>query len=255
MKYARPVSILCLVALAGLLIGPTSGQSPAHEAPAERSVHLLDRGGESTRPTAGPPPTMMATLAVGSATPGITMVGVLGGATMLPAPAFYGNFFAAPTDFPSSWYPFDVTGVFAWQTMVPAPPGDFVLGAGVAPGPFAGDMGTMWAAFGTAMVPFPMFMTPSLIGAPGNLPSPLPVPSGSPALGVACGLLTFPAGPFLGAIVPTASPRDARSFNGPPIGPDVLLPPPTFGLFLHWVSGCFVSGATVPVELQSFHVE
>lgn len=258
MKNARPVSILFLMVCIGWLFGQASGQPPAEQASTQRSLHLLDRGGEESPSHAPGPPTMMATLAPTLATPGLTMISVVGNATMLPPPAFYGNFFVAPSDFPSSWYPFDVTGVFAWHSFAPFPPADLVLGAGVAPGPFPGDMGTMWAAFGTAMEPVPMFMTPAVIGMPGNLATPLPVPSGSPALGVACGLRTspLPTGPLLGAIVPPASPvKQAQSFNGPPIGGDVLVPPPAIGLFLQWVAGCYVSGATVPVELQSFHVE
>ena len=256
MKTTRPVAIFCSLLLTGLLVGQASGQ-PTAEGNEGRSLHLLDRGGETARPDVAGPGTMMTTLAVGSATPGLTMVSVVGSATMITAPAFYGNFYSAPTDFPSSWYPFDVTGVYAWFSFPPAPPADLVLGAGVAPGPFAGDMGTMWAAFGTAMQPVPPFMTPGVAGAPGNLATPLPVPAASPSLGVACGLLTspLPTGPLLGAIVPPASPRDARSFNGPPFGGDVLAPPPSIGLFLQWIAGCYVSGATVPVELQSFHIE
>ncbi|MCG8460810.1 MAG: hypothetical protein MI919_31385, partial [Holophagales bacterium] len=258
-----PLAMLALAIGLMLLLGVTTTVAqdpgvPAAEGP--RSLHLLDRGDSGDPGTTGPPMTMMATLAVGSATPGVTSISVVGSASMVTQPAFYGNFFTAPSEIPPGWYPFEVTGVFAWHNFAPSPPGSLFLGAGVAPGPFPGDMGTMWAAFGTAMVPVPPFMTPAVIGAPGNLSPALPVPSPMPFMGVACGLLTSPTGPgggpLLGAIVPPASPlKDAQSFNGPPFGPDFLVPEPPIGLFIQWVAGCYVSGATVPVELQSFTIE
>ena len=250
----RFVPIMMVVTL--FLVADSVAQDPTPpESGQPASLDLLDRG--STADGLTKAPGMMATLAVGSATPGLTMVSVVGFASMLPAPAFYGNVYGAPVDFPTSWYPFAVTGVFAWHSFPPFPPASLVLGAGVAPGPFSGGMGTMWHAFGTAMVPVPMFMTPAVIGMPGNLAPPLSVPMTPMSLKVACGLGTspLPTGPLLGAIVPPASPRDAQSINGPPLGPDVLVPPPPIGLFVQWVAGCYVSGATVPVELQSFHVE
>ena len=256
-KPWRPVVIAAFAAC--FLVTGSGAQDPAVQTDdPSRSTHLLDRGSAGVNAAVpGPPPTvMMATLAAGSATPGLTSISVVGAPTMVTPPAFYGNFYIAPTDFPPSWYPFEVTGVFAWHNFAPST-GSLFLGAGVAPGPFSGGLGTMWAAFGTAMVPVPAFMTPAVIGMPGNLASPLSVPSTSPVLGVACGLYSAPnpPGPMLGAIVPPASPKQAQTFDGPPLGSDFLLPPPTIGLFLQWVAGCYVSGATVPVELQAFHVE
>jgi len=264
MSWKRIPGIMILIVAAFLVVFQSQAESPAQEpalqeAEPSPSFHLLDRGSANPNDAGQGPQgtTMMATLAAGSATPGLTSVGVVTSPTMLPPPAFIGNFFNAPADFPSSWYPFDVTGVFAWQTHAPSPPGSLFLGAGVAPGPFSGGMGTMWAAFGTAAVPVPPFMTPGIIGMPGNLVPPLPVPSGPSPLGVACGLYSAPTpiGPLLGGIVPPASPRDYQTFNGPPLGSDVLLPPPTLGLFVQWAAGCYVSGATVPVELQAFHIQ
>lgn len=252
------IVLLVLVVFVVVVDAPAQSPSPG-EAVTSPDLDLLDRG--SVAPSLGEagrsPTAMMATLVGGSATPGLTMVSVVGSATMAGGPAFYGNFFVAPADFPTTWYPFNVTGVYAWHNFAPSPPASLFLGAGVAPGPFTGGMGTMWEAFGTAMVPVPAFMTPAIIGMPGNLATPLPVPSGMPLQGIACGLYTdpLPNGPLLGAIVPPASPRQAQSFNGPPFGSDLLLPPPAIGLFLHWAAGCYVSGASVPVELQAFEVE
>ncbi len=258
-KRNRHVPILMLAILA--LVSDSVAQDPAPREAGRGSLHLLDRGaaGEPRSSTRAAPgdsiATMMATLAVGSATPGVAsgMVTVLGTPTMVAPPAFIGNFFLPP-EFPPVWYPFSVTGVFAWQTMGPFGAGVNTLGAGVAPGPFPAGT-AMWAAFGTAMSPHPSFGTGGVVGMPGNLAVALPVPM--PPLGVACGLYADAVpgpGPGLGAIVPTAAPKDKQTFNGPPLGADFLLPPPMFGLFLHWVAGCYVTGATVPVELQSFHV-
>ncbi len=253
-QRSRFLPIAILVTL--MLVPMSVAQDPAPQATGRDSLDLLDRGAGSVTMPPALGPTMMATLAVGSATPGVTMVGVVGTPTMVAPPAFIGNFFLPP-EFPPSWYPFAVTGVFAWQAFAPFGPASAFLGAGVAPGPF--PIGTaMWAAFGTAMSPLPLFMTPGIVGMPGNLMTPLSVPMVTPPLGVACGLYADAVpgpGPGLGAIVPTASPKDKQTFDGPPLGPDFLVPPPTFGLFIHWVAGCFVTGATVPVELQKFHID
>ena len=116
-----PVTFFLL--LLGLLVSQALAQAPSSSGDTERRVELLDRGSLAAAvPARGPSP-MMTTLAVGSATPGLTMVSVVGNATMLAAPAFYGNFFAAPADIPMAWFPFDVTGVFAWHSFAPSPPG------------------------------------------------------------------------------------------------------------------------------------
>ena len=128
-----------------------------------------------------------------------------------------------------------------------------MVAAGVALGPFTPP--GMWAAFGTAMAPLPTFMTPAVFGVPGNLATPLAVPAAP--LGVACGIYVDPVvGPYLGGVttpVP-AMPGPLFNFNGPPTTTmDTLAF--AFSSYIEWAAGCFVAGATVPVELQSFHVD
>lgn len=207
---------------------------------------LLDRGSSAVAPASqlnvrG----MTATLAVGSAGPGVTIfeIGVQN-VTVAMAPAFNGNFYAPP-DFPKSWYPFTVTGVFAWGGMLPAT-GTIALGVGVAPGPFSGGMG--WAGFATAMSPLPVGMTSMVFSGP--LTTPLPVVSPQ---GIACGLLSSPAaGPILGGLTLFAPTATVYTFNGPSPNDFLLAGVPAL---IHYVAGCFVSGATVPVELQAFSIE
>ena len=85
----------------------------------DRNLDLLDRGAAS-RENMLARASMNATLAVGLATPGITFMGIGAGTSLMGVgpPAYQGNFYAAPADFPSSWYPFAVTGAFAWGLML-----------------------------------------------------------------------------------------------------------------------------------------
>lgn len=221
-----------------------------------KAGRLLDRGdgvqrgsGNLNRTHVSP----MATLDVPPATLALTMVSIGFFPTMAPGPsAFIGNFFSPVADFPPSYYPFFVTGAFAWGT---GPPTMVTLGAGVATGPF--PVGTaMWAAFATAGVPGPPAMTSGFFGGAGIFPHSPPTVGVPTGLGVACGIYSVPAGGAgAGAIIVTpAMDRPRFTFNGPPLGPD-LLASATFFLDNNMASGCFISGATVPVELQSFSIE
>ena len=197
----------------------------------------------------------MATLSHTMAGPGVTMVSIGFFPIMAPTPiAFIGNFYTAPADFPTSYYPFFVTGAFAFGT---GPPTMNVLGAGVAPAPF--PIGTMmWAAFATAPFPGPPAMTSGILGAPGIFPHSPPTVAVPTGLGVACGLLSDVgvAAPGVGALAFVATPRPFRvSFVGPPVGAMDFLATATFVLPNAVVAGCFISGATVPVELQAYSVE
>lgn len=240
----RFVPIVMLAA--SILVADSVAQDPAPRAGG--SLELLDRGSAEAG-LHGHGPAMMATLAVGAATPGVTVVGVLEVVGPM-LPAYQGNFYVAPTDFPTSWYPFDVTGVFAFGGMLTPPPPGIMVGAGVAPGPFTGGGGTMWAAFSAMTYPVPPGMTPMVFGMPGSI-APGMVPVTAPE-GVACGIFNDPvAGPHLGGLT-LAPVSTVFTFNGPPAG-DFLAPGAP--ALISWVAGCFVSGATVPVELQSFHVD
>ena len=241
----RFLPILMLVAL--MLVPVSVAQDPA---PESGHLDLLDRASDGADSFRG----MSATLAVGLATPGITFMGIGAGTSLMGVgpPAYQGNFYVAPTDFPTSWYPFAVTGAFAYGLMLPAPTvvPTAMVAAGVAPGPFTPP--GMWAAFGTAMVPLPMFMTDMVFAGP--LATTLPVTA---PLGVACGIYVDPVvGPHLGGVtmpVPTMV-GPLFTFNGPPTTTmDTLAF--AFSAFIEWAAGCFVTGATVPVELQSFHID
>lgn len=239
-----------LMAMALMLVPVSVAQDPA---PENGNLDLLDRGSDGADAFLG----MSATLAVGLATPGITFMGIGAGTSVMGVgpPAYQGYFYVAPADFPTSWYPFSVTGAFAYGLMLPMTTvvPTAMVAAGVAPGPFAPP--GMWAAFGTLMAPLPVFMTDMIFGMPGDFTTPLPVPAAP--LGVACGIYVDPVvGPHLGGVtmpVPTMA-RSLHTFSGPPtttmdflaVGPPSLI---------EWAAGCFVTGATVPVELQSFHVD
>lgn len=256
-RFFPLIAALAALTLVGQLVAQAPEPSLDTIPKSGPGYELLDRGSVGT-PLARAPGVKthvspMATLDVGMATTGLTMVSIgffpVGG----PSPsAFIGNFFTAPADFPTSYYPFFVTGAFAWGT---GPPTMVTLGAGVAPAPF--PVGTMmWAAFVTAGVPGAPAMTSGFFGGTGIFPHSPPTVGVATGLGVACGLFAVPAGGAgAGAIIVTpAMDRPRFTFNGPPMGPD-LLTSATFFLDNNMASGCYISGATVPVELQSFSIE
>ncbi len=223
------------------------------EAVAKPAIRLLDRGStDNARIPVKTHMSPMATLLHPGATPGITMVSIGFFPTMAPA-SFIGNFFTAPGDFPTSYYPFFITGAFAFGT---GPPTMITLGAGAAPAPF--PVGTMmWGAFITAGLPGPPAMTSGLFGAPGIFPHSPPTVAVPTGIGAACGLFSIPGpGPGVGALAFPPTPRPFRvSFAGPPMGTMDVLTTATFVLPNAVVAGCYISGATVPVELQSFSID
>lgn len=215
---------------------------------------LLDRGatGFARPPIPKTHMSPMATLAHPMAGDAITMVSIGFFPTMAPA-SFIGNFYTAPGDFPTSYYPFFITGAFAFGT---GPPTMVNLGAGAAPAPF--PVGTMmWAAFATAPFPGPPAMTSGIFGAPGIFPHSPPTVAVPTGLGVACGMFSVPGpGPGIGALAFPATPRPFRvEFAGPPMGTMDFLTTATFVLPNAVVAGCYISGATVPVELQGFAID
>ena len=178
---------------------------------------LLDRGGSFLKadPTTRTHTSPQAVLSHPGAGPGITMVSIGFFPTMAPA-SFIGNFYTAPGDFPTSYYPFFVTGAFAFAT---GPPTAIRLGAGVAPGPF--PVGTqMWAAFFTAAQAGPPAMTSGIFGGTGIFPHSPPSGGVITGQGVACGMFSIPGpGPGVGALAFPPMPRPSRvSFAGPPDG-------------------------------------
>lgn len=245
MKTTRFVALLMLVFF--LMAANTAAQEQENRG----SLDLLDRAMADEDLSRTRRRSASATLAVGAATPGVTMVGVL--EVLGPMlPAYQGNFFIAPADFPTSWYPFDVTGAFGFGGMLPFGTGITVMvGAGVKGGPFTGGMATMWDAFGAATFPAPPGMTPMVFGGQG-LFAPGALPVNTPQ-GIACGIFNDPvAGPHLGGLTMAPSTRAVHTFNGPPAGDFLAVGAPAL---IHYVAGCYVSGATVPVELQSFQID
>jgi len=260
MKKAQILLATILALTALLLVTQSLAQAPE---PSLDNIpkkgpgyELLDRGSASTawQPPVKTHMSPMATVFHPGAGPGITMVSIGFFPTMAPGPvAFVGNFYTAPADFPTSYYPFFVTGAFAFGT---GPPTMNVLGAGVAPAPF--PVGTMmWAAFATAPFPGPPAMTSGILGAPAIFPHSPPTVAVPTGLGVACGVLSAPGpGPGAGALAFPPTPRPFRvTFNGPPVSAMDFLATATFVLPNAVVAGCFISGATVPVELQAFSID
>lgn len=207
---------------------------------------LLDRGAQkATTAAKGPMPTN--TLANGGGTPGVTIGAVMTFAPAAPVGVFHGYFFAPGVDIPTSYYPFSVTGAYVWG----GPPilGSPIIGAGVAPGPFTAGTAT-WAAFAAVPVPFGPFSPGMIFGGKGIFPTAAPVMAGQ---GVCCGFDPAVAGAVLGGLTAgTGGGKPIMAFTPPGpmsgFGP-IAAPPATY------VAGCFITGATVPVELQMFTVE
>lgn len=222
--------------------------------PNQPSVNLLDRGSAKAGNVQNKGPMPTNTLQVGVATPAITMVSIGFFPTMLTggAEGFIGNFFTAPADFPTSYFPFFVTGAFAWGT---GPPTMVTLAAGVAPGTFM--VGTvMWDGFVTAGVAGPPSMTSGFFGGKGIFAS--TPPTVSTGQGCVCGLRSLSGpGPGVGAVAfPASGGTRARfEFSGPPVATVDQMVSATFVLDNQVAAGCYISGATVPVELQSLTVE
>ena len=127
MERTRSCLPLVVVLVASTLAGHSVAQDPQpswDDIPQKGpGYELLDRGATGT-PLALTPPGLkthmspMATLSHPMAGPGITMVSIGFFPTMAPA-SFIGNFYTAPGDFPTSYYPFFITGAFAFDTGPP----------------------------------------------------------------------------------------------------------------------------------------
>ncbi|MDJ0656605.1 MAG: hypothetical protein QNJ40_20765 [Xanthomonadales bacterium] len=216
-------------------------------ASAQQAKDLLDRG---SKPFGGAEkgPLATATLAVGGGTPGVTIGAITTFAAAQPVGVFAGHQFSPMMDFPTSYYPFMVTGAFAWV----GPPifGSPILGAGVSnPGggpPAAKGVAGPWAAFTSAPVPAGVFSPGMLFGSRGLFAG-VSVMTGQ---GVACGFDPGAGGvgPVLGAV--TGMGRPPVAFNAATTNTSPIATPPG-----SYVAGCYITGATVPVELQSFSIE
>ncbi len=234
------VSIGMLICL-GLFSTMTLGQEHAD---------LLDRGSgkdlssQTLKGKRGPLPTNTLSNLMG--TPGVTIGMIMTFAPPAPPGVFHGYFFVPGVDFPTSYHPFSVTGAYVWggPPILASP----VLGAGVAPGPFTAMTGT-WAGFTAVPVPAGPFSPGMIFGAKGLFAG-VPVATG---FGVCCGFDPGVAGAVLGGLTPgTGGGKPLQAFVPPGtasgMGP-LPAPPATY------VAGCFITGATVPVELQSFHID
>ncbi len=223
-----------------------------------RSVHLLDRGAAESADAEGgsrthTTPSLMSAILynmMGTGTPTPGMPATMPGALLTAPGAFVGYFFAPGVDFPTSYHPFFVTGAYASLANGGTAPVVPILGAGVAAGPFPAGP-TMWAGFTAvpAATPVPTPFIPVAVGAAfGHSPA-VSVP---PGFGVACG--ADPVGApalVLAGLGGTGGGKPLVSFMA---APDSLVSP-FAAAPLSYVVGCFISGATVPVELQSFHIE
>lgn len=244
MRRSLIVFSSAILVFGAILIGYGGSASADQEPSATSAAHLMDRG---TTPAADSSSGTRAnnTLAVGAATP---MASPGMSANPFLAPGYIvGNLFLPVVDFPTSWYPFWVTGAFAFEaltTNVTAQVGAAVVVPGSPLAVVTAQLGPMSPATSPG----------ALIGGPGLWPGspagPLPV---APGQGVLAGaLITHPmGGERLAGLAAPMSPRFANAALPTPMAP-VFVPMMPSG---EYIAGAFVSGATVPVELQAFHVE
>lgn len=254
-------SRLFLATVVTVVVGIVATQA----ALAQSAVDLLDRG-SSHNAVRGPAPTNALTNPGGS--PGVTLGMIMTGAPAAAPGVFAGYVFVstpAPTmatmgapqsAIPTSWLPFQVTGAYAFALGAPFVGGAApILGAGVGPlmtpftiaawnpGGFIGLPGTAPGAFSPGMV----FGMAGLFST-GSAPF---VSAASDA--VACGFDVVVPGAVLGGLTPgTGGGRPIVNFVPPGTmsgAAPVAAPPATY------VAGCFVSGATVPVELQTYSID
>jgi hypothetical protein len=211
------------------------------------AAHLMDRGSAPVHK----PGRATAILAVGAATPmaapGVAAPG------FAPPGAVLGNLFVPGIDFPTSWYPFWITGAFANIAVFGSTPQFLAVGAAVVSP--ATPMGIAHINTGLTHQPMSPPIPPpgGAVGGPGLWPGspmgPLMVTAGRQVLAGA--VITSP---MMQGIAGLMSPMISRplfsAFPSPmnPVGTPMIPPG-------EYIAGAFVSGATVPVELQSFHVE
>ncbi len=256
-----------LTAAAMTWVAVSLAQAPDPPAGDRPSLDLLDRGSledaklklpAKTHTTAGlMTGVLFNMLGAGSPTPGVTfgVIGALGPIGIGAPGAFFGYFFAPAADFPTTWGTFFVTGAYAFVGGPLIMAGAPILAAGVGTPPITAGM--MFMPFPAVPAPTPAVTGSAMVfGMPGifaHTPSTgVLVPAGA---GVACGVDLFPVGGGLpgsvagiGAIVTGTGGRPLSVF-----GPSGLMTTPApAGTY---VVGCFVTGATVPVELQAFEIE
>jgi len=265
----RIVAVCAIVALV-LLAGSAMANkvkskvdlNPTLERGAITSTHLLDRGVASTQSgTKGAK--AQATLMLNTA----NGPGAVTATTYLwwtgSAAAFMGNLFQAGIDYPTSWHPFDVTGVFAWHWVTGTPHwSSTYLGAGQVP---AGMQAGTWTAATWPGAGFAVHITGtgSVAGMRGGTgefaPAAVPVASG----GCVCGLRTYGTAIGFGQDGVGMNPGPGGNMHWAYFGGTSMYSvfwydrdtgSPSFPSF-SGVAGCYVSGATVPVELMAFTVE
>jgi len=261
------VAFACLTLAVGVVSAAKVKVNKDTKLPALRATHLLDRGADTSTAARSAVAstksgrannTLMLNAAAGP--------GAVGATTYLwftgNAAAYQGNYFGAPADFPSAWFPFDVTGVYAWHWVTgTVHPSATWLGAGHIPVGLETGFGpsATWPGGGVQHVTFGNGLQTGVVGAQGNLPAAVPVATG----GCACGLRTYGTadgfgqdgvGMNLGAggnlhwaqwgTVPTYTQYYYSRNTATPSFPQY-----------DGIAGCYVSGATVPVELMSFDAE
>ena len=235
------------------------GALASGQAIAQRSgnADLLDRGSDPTRSMARAKThttPMLMTAALGNllGTPGVTLGAIMTAAPAAPPGVFHGYFFSPSAAltmispggmFPTSYQPFFVTGAYVWAAApIFASP---IVGAGEAM-----SIGAMVGAFTAVPLPAGVFSPGMIFGGQGIFPhSPpaLTIPLGA---GVACGFDPAVAGPALGGLTPgTGGGKPVVAFAPGMTVTPIAAPPATY------VAGCFIEGATVPVELQSYGID
>lgn len=232
-----------------MLCGAAWAQKPSQ-------ADLMDRGGANL-PLGGSPkthtlPGMTATLANLAGTPGVTIAAIMTAAPAAPPGVFHGYFFSPSAAltmvspggmFPTTYQPFFVTGAYVWG----APPifASPIIGAGVAP-----MLGGMVGAFTAVPVPAGVFSPGMIFGGMTIFPHSPPAVSVPVGSGVACGFDPAVMGAVLGGLTPgTGGGKPVVAFAPGMTVTPIAAPPATY------VAGCFIAGALVPVELQSFELE
>lgn len=205
----------------------------------------------------------MNTLANMAGTPGVTLGAIMTGAPAAAPGVFAGYTFSGTpmalggsmpaSMFRTTWIPFGVTGAYAFVLGAPFVGATPALGAGVGMLPFTSTTGT-WAAFDSAAAtlfgPFSPGMVYGMAGIFTGTMAPMVTMTGQ---GIACGFDVVAPGAVLGGLTPgTGGGKPINNFVGPGAGSGagpIAAPPATY------VAGCYISGSTVPVELQSYSVE
>lgn len=176
------------------------------------------------------------------------------------AGGFMGNCF--DNDYiPIGWYPdFRIIGAWAVQaqtTPVAIPPTNYNIAAGAWPIklPGAGTFSTGWASFQTYQAPFSLGLVGGVSLWGNSVSGGIPVTYNQEICG---GLLVLRGWANLIGLVSGGGGSLYATFIGQPVfGNSVVRPDSTWlaGYGYDVMAGLYVSGATVPVELQSLHLE